>query len=75
MYNLTPPENGLIERVNGNMELEGMPLTEEDRGRLKTVLCGELTADEMVARLVAKHRRTANVRAFDRDESLLRGII
>jgi hypothetical protein len=51
----------LIGEVNGTMAMEGMPLTDEDKERLRTVLRGEVTADEMVRRLVAKHRRGENV--------------
>jgi hypothetical protein len=51
----------LIGEVNGTMAMEGMPLTEGDKERLRIVLRGEATADEMVQRLVAKHRRSENV--------------
>lgn len=51
----------LIGEVNGTMAIEGMPLTDEDKERLRIVLRGEVTADEMVGRLVAKHRRSENV--------------
>ncbi|MDR1927792.1 MAG: hypothetical protein LBQ33_04040 [Oscillospiraceae bacterium] len=50
----------LIGEVNGTMSIEGMPLTDEDKERLRVVLRGEVTADEMVRRLVAKHRRGEN---------------
>jgi len=43
------------------MAIEGMPLTEDDRNRLRMVLSGEVTADDMVRQLVAKHRRAVNV--------------
>jgi hypothetical protein len=51
----------LIGEVNGTMAIEGMPLTDEDKERLRVVLRGEVTADEMVRQLVAKHRRSENV--------------
>jgi len=35
--------------------MEGMPLTEEDKDRILFVLHGEVTAKEMVKRLVEKH--------------------
>jgi hypothetical protein len=47
----------VIGMVNGTMAIESMPLTDEDKGRLLTVLSGEITADEMVQQLVNKHRR------------------
>ena len=39
------------------MAIEYMPLTDEDRERLRAVFHGEVSADEMVRQLVAKHRR------------------
>jgi hypothetical protein len=51
----------LIGEVNGTMAIEGMPLTDDDKERLRIVLRGEVTADEMVRRLVTKHRRSENV--------------
>jgi len=50
-----------IETVNGTMSIESMPLTDDDRGRLRAIMRGEITADEMVRQLVAKHRRSADV--------------
>lgn len=50
----------IIGMVNGTMAMENMPLSAEDRRRLHTVLCGEVTADEMVQQLVVKHRRNAD---------------
>ena len=49
-----------IDMVNGTMTIESMPLTQADRERLRTVLSGEITADEMVQRLIANHRRNTN---------------
>jgi hypothetical protein len=57
-YTLNP--DFVIEMVNGTMAIEGMPLTEEDRVRLRTVILGEVTADEMVRLLVSKHKRSAH---------------
>ena len=50
----------IIEMVNGTMAIESMPLTDEDRGRLRSIMRGEITADDMVRQLVAKHRRSAD---------------
>jgi hypothetical protein len=50
-----------IEMVNGTMAIENMPLSDDDRGRLRAIMHGEVTADEMVRQLVAKHRGNANV--------------
>jgi hypothetical protein len=45
----------LIGEVNGTMAIEGMPLTDEDKERLRLVLRGKVTADEMVQRLAEKY--------------------
>ena len=62
-----PPESKLtfdtdriIGMVNGTMAIEYMPLTSEDKERLRTVINGEFSADEMVQQLVTKHRRSAD---------------
>jgi len=44
----------VIEMVNGTMAIENMPLTVKDRGRLRKIMRGEATADEIVSQLVAK---------------------
>jgi hypothetical protein len=59
-YALTLEPERVIEMVNGTMAIEFTPLTDEDRGRLRTILNGEVTADEVVRQLVAKHRRSAD---------------
>jgi 2'-5' RNA ligase len=41
---------------NGTMAIEGMPLTDEDKERLRLVLSGDVTADEMVQQLAEKYR-------------------
>ena len=52
-----PDAERLIEMVNGTMAMESMPLTDEDRDRLRAILRGEITADETVRQLVNKHKR------------------
>ena len=37
------------------MAMEGMPLTEQDKDRLRECIIGETSYDEMVRRLVKKH--------------------
>jgi len=59
-YKLTLDADRIIEMVNGTMAIEYMPLTNEDKRRLRVILSGEVTADEMVRELVAKHRRGAD---------------
>ena len=63
-YEQTLEIDHIIEMVNGTMAMEGLPLTEEDRLRLRTVMRMEETADEIVKRLVAKHRRHANAESI-----------
>ena len=45
----------IIGEVNGTMAIEGMPLTEEDKARLRECITGKTSYDEMVKRLVKKH--------------------
>ena len=45
----------IIAEVNGNMTMDVMPLTKKDKDRILVVLRGEVTAKEMVKRLVEKH--------------------
>ena len=54
-YTLSLEPERVIDMVNGTMRIEFMPLTQEDRGRLHTVLRGDISADEMVRQLVEKH--------------------
>ncbi len=45
----------MIGQVNGTMAMEGMPLTEQDKDRLRECITGKTSYDEMVRRLVQKH--------------------
>ena len=45
----------IIAEINGTMAIEGMPLTEEDKERLRMCITGEASADEMVKQLVKKY--------------------
>ncbi len=45
----------IIRNVNSNLSIEGMPLTSEDRDRIRLCLAGKSTVDEMVRKLVDKH--------------------
>ncbi|BED92966.1 MAG: hypothetical protein RsTaC01_0901 [Candidatus Paraimprobicoccus trichonymphae] len=45
----------IIDKVNATMSIEGMPLTIEDRHRIKEVLTDKISLEEMVKRLVLKH--------------------
>lgn len=45
----------IIREVNGSMSIEGMPLTEDDKNRIRTCIADRSRVDEMVKLLVAKH--------------------
>jgi hypothetical protein len=45
----------IIGEVNGTMAIEGMPLTDQDKDRLRECITGKTSYDEMVRRLVKKH--------------------
>ena len=55
-YMFAPDAERLIEMVNATMAMESMPLTDEDRDRLRAILRGEITAEETVRQLVNKHK-------------------
>ncbi|MDR0883939.1 MAG: hypothetical protein LBN05_04980 [Oscillospiraceae bacterium] len=46
-----------IRNINGSMAIEGMPLTEEDKTRLRDLLMGKSSYDTVVEQLVQKHRK------------------
>lgn len=45
----------IIGEVNGTMAIEGMPLTADDKARLRECITGKTSYDEMVKKLVKKH--------------------
>ncbi len=45
----------IIGEVNGTMAVEGMPLTEQDKQRLRECITGKTSYDDMVKELVKKH--------------------
>lgn len=45
----------IIRSVAANFDLEGMPLTDEDRERMRTCLTGKTTVDDAVKELVEKY--------------------
>ena len=59
-YVLTLDMERTIEMVNSTMAMEDMPLTDDDRSRLRAILRGEVKANEIVRQLVEKHRRNAD---------------
>ena len=45
----------IIKEVNGTMAIEGMPLGEEDKDRIRVCLFGEDSFDEIRKRIIEKH--------------------
>ena len=45
----------IIKEVNGTMTMEGMPLTEEDKERLRLCLSDKVSFEEMKKRMIKKH--------------------
>ncbi|MCD7784047.1 MAG: antitoxin VbhA family protein [Oscillospiraceae bacterium] len=55
MDNINPER--IIANVNATMAMEGMPLTDEDKARLRLCLNGEKSFEETVAELVKIYQR------------------
>ncbi len=47
----------IISEVNGSMALEGMPLTEEDKNRIRYCIENPDQVSEILKQLIAKHQR------------------
>lgn len=45
----------IIDQVNGSMTIEGMPLTDEDKIRIRHCVGNKTKVDETIANLVKKH--------------------
>ncbi|MBP1927386.1 hypothetical protein J2Z76_003287 [Sedimentibacter acidaminivorans] len=45
----------IINNVDGNLAIEGMPLTEQDRDRIRICLSGKVAFNDMIKHLVEKH--------------------
>lgn len=45
----------IIANVNGIMRIEDMPLTEENKADIRRMLRGEVTGDELIAEIEARH--------------------
>lgn len=53
-----------IREVNGTMAIEGMPLTDEDKNRLRSILHGEISYEAAVQAIIKKY----SVKAIKVDE-------
>lgn len=42
----------IIDKINGTLAMEGMPLTEDDRIMLRKCITGETTSEETIKRLI-----------------------
>lgn len=45
----------IISEVNATMAIEGMPITEEDKEKIRIVYRGEISATDMIKSLIEKH--------------------
>lgn len=45
----------IINNVNGNLAIEGMPLTNQDKERIRICLSGKVQFNDMIKHLVEKH--------------------
>ena len=49
-----------IREVNGTMAIEGMPLTDDDKSRLRSILRGEVSYEDAVTEIIQRYTvRTA----------------
>jgi citrate lyase gamma subunit len=44
-----------VREVNGTMAIEGMPLTDEDKDRLRSILRGEVSYDAAIRAIIEKY--------------------
>ncbi len=44
-----------VREVNGTMAIEGMPLTDEDKERLRSILRGEISYDAAIRAIIDKY--------------------
>jgi hypothetical protein len=45
----------IIRNVNANFSIEGMPLTNNDKNRMRDCLTGKITVEDTIKKLVDKH--------------------
>ncbi len=57
----------LIDEVNGSMSMEGMPLTQTDKDRIRRCAGNDKLVEETIAELIKKH--TA-VRSYSYEQQL-----
>jgi hypothetical protein len=49
-----------IQDINFTMSMENMPLTEQDKQRIRDCLSGKLDIDEVLRQTIAKHTQVAD---------------
>gem|GEM_PF-522074 len=52
---MNEPIEQTIREIDGTMAIEGMPLTEEDKTRMRDLLSGKQTIDDLIGQLNEKH--------------------
>ncbi len=48
-----------VREVNGTMAIEGMPLTDNDKARLRSILRGEISYDAAIKEIIARYSAMA----------------
>lgn len=51
----------LIDEVNGSMSMEGMPLTQTDKDRIRHCVGNDKLVEETIAELIKKHTAVNNM--------------
>ncbi len=57
----------LIDEVNGSMSMEGMPLTQTDKERIRHCAGNEKLVEETIAKLIKKH---STVKVYRHEQQL-----
>jgi len=57
----------LIDQVNGSMSMEGMPLTQTDKDRIRHCAGNDELVEKTIAELIKKHKA---VRAYSHEQQL-----
>ena len=50
----------IIENINFSMEMENMPLTEDDKTRLRVCLSGNIDINDVLHETIKKHTKVAD---------------
>jgi len=56
---MTENEDYIIENIDFSMKMEDMPLTEEDKSRLRICLSGSRDINDVLQEIIKKHNKIA----------------